>query len=357
MTRPAAVTHAGSAVTHAGPVTQKSALLSRLEHLGSLYYHHRHPFNLLMHAGRLDRDDLRLWVANRYYYQTRIPIKDALIVAKSEDQSFRRAWTQRLLDHDGSGDDPPPSAALGPGRDPGGLLLWRRLGEGLGLSAAELRNGSALLPAVKRACDDYVELVRSADLVSAVAASLTEYFSSGLMQMRVDAWEKHYPYVTAEALSYFRQRVAQAPRDADHALWFVETHATTEDQKQRCLAAFERKCEILWRLLDAVYIARRLERRPRLEKRAWLMKLSELCRGVADEQATHSPGILLVPEKALQLNQTAFELLERCHGDVTLADVLRELAREHAMDLGGVELDVSSFVGELERRRILVFEE
>lgn len=355
MTRPDAVTNAGSAVSNAGPAPQKSALLARLEHLGSLYYHHRHPFNLLMHAGRLDRGDLRLWVANRYYYQTRIPIKDALIVAKSEDQSFRRAWTQRLLDHDGSGDEPQPSpAAL---REPGGLSLWRRLGVGLGLSVADLQAGNGLLPAVKVACDDYVELVRSADLVSAVAASLTEYFSSGLMQMRVDAWEKHYPYVSAEALSYFRQRVEQAPKDADHALWFVETHATTEDQKQRCLAAFERKCEILWRLLDAVYIARRLERRPRLEKRAWLMKLSELCRGVADEQATHSPGILLVPEKALQLNQTAFELLERCDGSVTLADVLRELAKEHAMDVGAVELDVSSFVGELERRRILVFEE
>jgi pyrroloquinoline-quinone synthase len=355
VTRPAAATHAGSAATHAGSAPRKSALLARLEHLGSLYYHHRHPFNLLMHAGRLDRGDLRLWVANRYYYQTRIPIKDALIVAKSEDQSFRRAWTQRLLDHDGSGDALDPSAAAG--RDPGGLSLWRRLAAGLGLSLAELQNDTELLPAVKSACDDYVELVRSSDLVSAVAASLTEYFSSGLMQMRVDAWEKHYPYVSAEALSYFRQRVAQAPKDADHALWFVETHATSEDQRQRCLAAFERKCEILWRLLDAVYISRRLGRRPRLEKRAWLMKLSELCRGVADEQTTHSPGILLVPEKALQLNQTAFELLERCGGDATLADVLRDLAQEHAMDLRAVELDVSSFVGELERRRILVFEE
>ena len=97
----------------------------RLESLAESRYHHRHPFNQLMHAGRLDQGDLRLWVANRYYYQTRIPIKDALIVAKADDQSFRHLWMQRLLDHDGRGDPRVPGEAA---PAPGGLELWRRLG-------------------------------------------------------------------------------------------------------------------------------------------------------------------------------------------------------------------------------------
>src|SRR5688572_953287 len=141
-----------------------AGFLQRLERLAAHRYHHRHPFNLLMHAGRLSADDLRLWVANRYYYQTRIPIKDALILAKAEDSRFRRVWIQRLLDHDG----PPLAAGESPASgDAGGLELWRRLGRALGLTPEALESGSELLPAVKRACDDYVELVRSADLVTA----------------------------------------------------------------------------------------------------------------------------------------------------------------------------------------------
>ena len=194
-------------------------LLTRLEQIGAERYHHRHPFNLLMHAGKLDREDLRLWVANRYYYQTRIPIKDALIVAKAEDQCFRQVWTQRLLDHDGRRD--PRSAPQGAqgnapgsndqGEPAGGLELWRRLGAALGLSAEELESRALLLPAAQSACDEYVELVRSSDLVVAVASSLTEHFASNLLSVRIDAWLQHYPYVSEEALAYFRQRVTEIP--------------------------------------------------------------------------------------------------------------------------------------------------
>lgn len=331
-------------------------LLTRLEQIGAQRYHHRHPFNLLMHAGKLDREDLRSWVANRYYYQTRIPIKDALIVAKAEDQSFRRLWMQRLLDHDGRRDPrgAPGSEPCSEAEPPGGLDLWRRLGGALGLSVAELESQQAVLPAVRSACDEYVELVRSADLVAAVASSLTEHFAGGLLQVRIDAWLQHYPYVSEDALAYFRQRVTQSRVDAGHALAFVREHAKTEEQKQRCLAAFEQKCAILWRLLDAVYMARRLGARPRLASKAWLMKLPPAASGVPG--AISQPGLLLVPEKALQLNRTACELLSRCDGQATLGSIVAALAREHASAEAAIEADVASFMGELERRRIVAFE-
>ena len=71
-----------------------------------------------MHDGTLSPDEIRAWVTNRYYYQTRIPIKDALIVSKSEDRAFRRAWIRRIHDHDDEG---------------GGLDQWDKLADGVGL--------------------------------------------------------------------------------------------------------------------------------------------------------------------------------------------------------------------------------
>ena len=81
-----------------------------------------------MHEGKLTREQLQAWALNRYYYQTRIPIKDAIIVSKSEDPAFRRAWIRRMHDHDGSADD---------GSD-GGLALWLRLAEAVGLDRARV---------------------------------------------------------------------------------------------------------------------------------------------------------------------------------------------------------------------------
>ena len=59
-----------------------------------------------MHEGKLTRGQLQAWALNRYYYQSRIPIKDAAILARSEDPAFRLAWRKRILDHDGDGSKP-----------------------------------------------------------------------------------------------------------------------------------------------------------------------------------------------------------------------------------------------------------
>ena len=68
---------------------------------GEHRYHDHHRYHQLMHDGKLTREQLQQWVLNRYYYQTRVPIKDALILAKSEDPAFRRMWIRRIRDHDG----------------------------------------------------------------------------------------------------------------------------------------------------------------------------------------------------------------------------------------------------------------
>ncbi len=161
-----------------------------------------------MHAGKLSRAELQAWTLNRYYYQTRIPIKDAIIVSKSEDPAFRRAWIRRVHDHDGSADD---------GSD-GGLALWLRLAEAVGLDRARVAACTDVLPGVRFACDSYVALCRESPLPVAVASSLTEMFAPDLMSRRIASWEQHYPWVGAEALAYFRARVPRARRDGEEAL-------------------------------------------------------------------------------------------------------------------------------------------
>ena len=216
------------------------AFISRLKAEGEKRYHDRHPFHIAMHAGKLSREQIQAWVRNRFYYQTRIPIKDAIVLSKSEDPAFRRVWIRRIHDHDGREEGE------------GGLALWLRLAQGVGLDPAEVKSCVRVLPAVRFACDGYVQLVRERSLVEAVASSLTEFFSPDIMTQRLAAWEKHYPWVDPGVQEYFRSRVPRARTDSGEALAFVMENASTRELQEKCLSAFRTKCDVLWCLLDAV---------------------------------------------------------------------------------------------------------
>jgi pyrroloquinoline-quinone synthase len=224
----------------AQPALPRQELLAELRREGSARYHDQHPFHVAMHEGQLSVLELQSWVINRFYYQTRIPIKDALIVAKSEDPAFRRSWLRRITDHDGTE----------PGQ--GGLELWLRLGEALGVERPRMASLSEVLPGVRFACDAYVTLVREASLVEAVASSLTEFFAPDLMSRRISAFEQHYAFVKPEALQYFRERVPRARRDSDEAIELVLERAVTREQQDACVRALVKKTQILWHLLDCV---------------------------------------------------------------------------------------------------------
>src|SRR2546426_11346305 len=132
-------------------------LSTRLESVGAERYPHRHPFHLLMHEGRLTRGQLQAWALNRYYYQSRIPIKDAIILSRSEDPDFRRAWRKRVVDHDGD-----TSAD-------GGIRRWLKLAEATGLDPERVVGGDEVLPATRYAVNEYLNLVRKRPLLEAVA--------------------------------------------------------------------------------------------------------------------------------------------------------------------------------------------
>lgn len=222
---------------------EKADLVERLRSEGARRYHDHHPFHVAMHEGRLTKRQIQAWVENRYYYQTRIPKKDALVLSKADDPAFRRMWIRRIVDHDGAVEGE------------GGLAMWLRLADGVGLDRARVERCADVLPGVRFACDRYMALVDESPLVVAVASSLTEFFSPDIMSKRVLAWEKHYPWVPSELLEYFRSRVPRAARDSREAIDYVTTHATTPELEEACVAALIEKCTILWALLDAVSFA------------------------------------------------------------------------------------------------------
>src|SRR5579859_6472661 len=224
------------------PLLTAEQLKARLRQVGEERYHHRHPFHLMMHEGQLSRGQLQAWALNRYYYQSSIPIKDSIILSRSDDPDFRRAWRKRVVDHDGDA------------THEGGIERWIRLAEATGLERERVLRGDEVLPATRYAVDAYLNLVRNRSFLDAVASSLTELFSRDLIALRMDRLRQHYPWLSG-GLDYFTARLDQAPEDARFALQWVIENAHTRDAQEAAISALTRKCEILWAQLDALYFA------------------------------------------------------------------------------------------------------
>lgn len=203
-------------------------------------YHNLHPFHVRMDAGQLSREELRRWVANRFYYQRCIPLKDAAILSNCPEIEVRRQWIQRILDHDGTSDGT------------GGIESWLRLGEALGVSREELESERGVLPGVRYAVDAYVNFARQKPWVEAVASSLTELFGPAAIRVRLEALERAYEWIDPAGLEYFRTRLVQAPRDAQYALDVVVERCRSRQQQDAAVAALRFKTEMLWAQLDAI---------------------------------------------------------------------------------------------------------
>ena len=226
-----------------GTLLSAEELEAALRAIGAERYHNRHPFHKLLHGGKLDRGQVQAWALNRFYYQRQIPIKDASLIARLPTAELRRSWRARLVDHDGDG------------VAPGGIERWLKLAEGVGLDRAYVESTAGILPTTRFAVDAYVHFVRDRSLLEAVASSLTELFSPGIIAERVEGMLKGYPFITMETLAYFRPRLTQAPRDANFALAYVKAEAKTRAEQETVLAALRFKCDVLWAQLDGLYLA------------------------------------------------------------------------------------------------------
>ncbi len=221
-------------------ILSPAGLEAALRQIGEERYHWNHPFHIAMKNGELTKPQVQAWALNRYYYQAQIPIKDATLLARLDDPALRRAWRQRIIDHDGEREGE------------GGIERWLKLTEGLGLERGYVISTKGLLPATRFAVQAYVHFVRERPLLEAIASSLTEMFSPRIIADRVSGMLASYDFVSRQTLAYFEKRLSQAPRDADFALDYVKREAKRPDQQAAVLDALRFKCDVLWVQLDAL---------------------------------------------------------------------------------------------------------
>lgn len=227
----------------------REAFEQALRAKGELYHIH-HPYHVAMYDGSCTKEQIQGWVANRFYYQIMIPVKDAAIMANCPDREVRRHWVQRVLDHDGY-----------EGAE-GGIEAWLRLGEAVGLTREEILSQEHVLPGVRFAVDAYVNFARRATWEEAASSSLTELFAPTIHQSRLDTWPGHYPWIDADGYQYFRNRLTEARRDVVHGLEITLDHYKTREQQERMLEILQFKLDVLWSMLDAMTMAYELNRPP-----------------------------------------------------------------------------------------------
>ncbi len=207
-------------------------------------YHIHHPYNVMLSGGKASPEQIRGWVANRFCYQTAIPIKDAAILANCDDRAVRREWVQRILDHDGF--------SIGGITDEGGIETWIRLGLAVGLTREEIVDQRHVLPGVRFAVDAYVNFARRSPWQEAVCASLTELFAPEIHKQRLATWPQHYTWIEPSGLDYFRNRISQARRDVEQGLAITLAYFETRKQQERGLEILRFKLAVLWSMSDAM---------------------------------------------------------------------------------------------------------
>lgn len=207
------------------------------------HYHIHHPYNKALNSGQLNQEQIQEWVANRFYYQIMIPIKDAAILSNCPDREVRRQWIHRIIDHDGTK------------QDEGGIEAWLQLGLACGLTREMMNSLNRVLPGVKFAVDAYVSFCRSAPWQEAICASLTELFAPEIHKERLSNWPEHYPWIDQAGLKYFRNRLSEVPRDVEFSLNHTLDYFITRAQQDRALEIVLFKCQVLWSLSDQLYLS------------------------------------------------------------------------------------------------------
>jgi len=229
-------------VTDTGNPWTREEFEQRLRENGRAYHIH-HPFNLMLNTGKATPEQIRGWVANRFYYQINIPVKDAAILANCDERAVRRHWVQRILDHDGYGDDP------------GGIEAWLGLAAAVGLERGRVESLADVLPGVRFAVDAYVNFARRAPWPEAVCASLTELFAPEIHRQRLAGWPEHYPWIDRAGLGYFQSRVSLARRDVEFGLAVTLERFTSRAAQQRAIEILKFKLAVLWQMNDAMALA------------------------------------------------------------------------------------------------------
>ena len=210
-------------------------------------YHIHHPYQQKMNEGKFSKRQMQGWIANRFYYQCNIPIKDAAVLANNPPIEHRRLWVKRMKTHDKPG---------------GALEAWIKLGVAVGLTEEDLISHKYVLPGVKFAIDAYLNFVKQVSWQEAAMSSLTEMFAIKIHKLRLDLWPTLYPWIDQKALIYFKKRLSDTPKDNIHALDIILNHFDTPELQQRAIDILQFKLDILWTMLDHMYLAYELNQEP-----------------------------------------------------------------------------------------------
>lgn len=199
-----------------------------------------HPFHHRLHDGDLSEHELKIWAANRWYYQRVLPQKDAAIISNCPLPEIRRQWLDRITYHDGTR------------AGEGGIERWLRLCTAVGLDREEVLDERHVAPGVRFAVDAYVTFARTKPWVEAIASGLTEMFAGHLMQKRVADMLANYSWIAREDLAYFTNRIDAVSGEGQATVDIVVRHSITREQQDKAIAALSFKCDVLWSMLDAI---------------------------------------------------------------------------------------------------------
>jgi len=207
-------------------------------------YHIYHPFHVMMYEGKLSKEQLQCWVANRFYYQIGIPQKDAAIMSNCPDKEIRKGWIQRIIDHDG--DD----------KNVGGIEAWIQLGNAVGLSREDVTSLKFVSPGVRFAVDAYINFARQRPWQESVCSSLTELFAPHIHQQRISSWPSMYPWIKEEGLVYFKKRLTEARRDVEQGLAVtLDYFSQSREMQEKALDILQFKLDVLWVIADSIMLA------------------------------------------------------------------------------------------------------
>jgi len=207
-------------------------------------YHIYHPFHVMMYEGKLTKEQLQCWVANRFYYQIAIPMKDAAILSNCPDREVRKQWIVRITDHDGVDGQV------------GGIEAWIQLGEAVGLTREQVTSLDMVSPGVRFAVDAYINFAKQRSWQESVCSSLTELFAPHIHQQRISSWPTMYPWIKEEGLSYFKKRLTEARRDVEQGLGVtLDYFSTSREMQLKALDILQFKLNVLWVIADSIMLA------------------------------------------------------------------------------------------------------
>lgn len=207
-------------------------------------YHIYHPIHVAMYEGKLSKEQLQCWVANRFYYQIGIPQKDAAILSNCPDKEVRKEWIVRITDHDGVDGQV------------GGIEAWIQLGEAVGLTREQVTSLKMVSPGVKFAVDAYINFARQRPWQESVCSSLTELFAPHIHQQRISSWPEVYPWIKESGLSYFKKRLTEARRDVEQGLSVtLDYFSQSRAMQERALEILQFKLDVLWVIADSIMLA------------------------------------------------------------------------------------------------------